>query len=105
MRNRVQVAMSKIKENGGIAALQECPDLNKRYEKLTELLPEIKNWDIPIARQQLYFSIHRFLNIDLNVCEHFQMDDHRQYCFFGGRKEECRCVIPQTFCVVRGQKG
>lgn len=105
MRNRVQVAMDKIKGNGYIALLEGCADVRERQKKLTELLPEIESWDLPIARQQLYFSIHRFLNIDLNVCKHFQMDDHRQYCFFSGRKEECCCVIPQTFCVVRGQKG
>lgn len=102
MRERVQLAMAKIKENGGITALQECADVDQRYQRLSALLPEIKTWEIPIARQQLYFSIHRFLNINLNVCEHFLVDDHRQYCLFGGIKQECCCVMPQTFCVVRG---
>jgi len=97
--------MEKIKSNGYIALLEGLPDPREKQKKLTEILPEIKDWDLPIAKQQLFFSIHRSLNVDLKVCEHFQMDDHRQYCFFGGVKTECCCVIPQTFCVVRDQKG
>ena len=105
MRNRVVTAMAKIKENGGIKALQECPTVRERHKKLAELLPEISEWGILIAKQQLIYHVHYVFNIDLGVCEHFLLDDYRQYCRFDGEKNECSCLIPQSFCIFRDQDG
>jgi len=105
LRNRVVTAMAKIKDNGCIEMLQGCPTVKERHKKLAELLPEISEWDIPIAKQQLIFHIHYAFNVDLGVCEHFLLDDHRQYCRFDGEKNECSCLIPQSFCIFRDQDG
>ena len=105
MRSRVVTAMAKVKENGCIEALRGCPTLKERHKKLAELLPEISQWDVPIAKQQLLFHIHYIFNIDLGVCEYYLVDDHRQYCRHDGEKNECSCTIPQSFCILRDLDG
>lgn len=97
--------MAKIKENGCIEALRACPTLKERHIKLKELLPEVSNWDVPIARQQLIFHIHYVFGIDLGVCEHYYLDDHRQYCRHDGANDLCSCTIPQSFCIFRDLDG
>lgn len=105
LRSRVVTAMAKVKENGWIEALRECPTLKERHKKLAELLPEVSRWDIPIARQQLFFHIHYVFDVDLGVCSHLLLDDYRQYCRHNGEKNECTCVIPQPLCIIRDQDG
>lgn len=97
--------MAKMKEDGLIEALRACPTLKERHKKLAELLPEISQWDVPIARQQLLFHIHYVFNIDLGVCEHYLVDDYRQYCRCNGEKTECSCAIPQYICILRDLDG
>jgi hypothetical protein len=105
LRSRVVAAMAKVKNNGWVEVLQKCPTLKERYAKLAELLPEISGWDIPMARQQLFFHIHYVFGVDLGVCPYFLIDDYRQYCRHDGKKNECTCVIPQPFCIFRDQDG
>ena len=105
MRSRVVTAMAKIKNNGWIDVLQECPGLKGRYKKLAELLPEIRDWSPLIVRQQLIFHLQHVLKIEFGVCEYYLIDDHRQHCLFDGEKTECLCLIPQSFCIFRDRDG
>ena len=103
MRDRVVTAIKKVKDNDWIDVLQKCPGPEERHEKLAELLPESKDWCPSIVKRQLIFFLQHVFKIELGVCKHYIIDDHRQYCRFNGEKTECRCVIPQPFCVIRDQ--
>jgi hypothetical protein len=106
LRTRVAGAIGEISNNGWVDDLQKCPTLEKRYQKLLEFLSEISEWTSSIAgnwllRNQLFFHIQLILKVDLGVCEFYWVDDHRQYCLYGGGENECNCRIPQPFCIFR----
>ena len=103
MRSRVAAAMARVENNGWLEILRACSTIEERHKKLAEFLPEVSGWDIPIARQQLLFYIQRASGVDLGVCQHFILDDHRQYCRHDGENNECTCVIPQPFCIIRDE--
>jgi len=108
LRKRVEKAIAKVSDNGWVDDLKVCPTVEKTHKKLLELLPEISEWDIPIARNQLFFNLQKIFKIDLGVCDFLLIedkDDHRQYCLYSGRKNECTCRVPQPFCVFRDQDG
>ena len=104
MRNRVKLALAEIEELNGISILKKCSSLEERYEKLVQLLPEIKRWDLFTARQELYFYLQNLYDIDMGVCEYFFIDGHQTFCVFNEIKQECICSIPQTFCIIRDRQ-
>lgn len=104
----MQEAVASVTNNGWAEDLRRCPTLTERYQELLRLLPEILEWEIPLARNQLFYHIQRSLEVDLGVCEFYQVDnddDHHQYCTYGGGKEECTGMIPQIRCVIRDKAG
>ena len=105
MRNRVRLALVKIKKLDGLLTLKECSNLEERYEKLVQLLPEIRKWDLYTARQELYFYLQNLYDVDMGVCEYFFIDDHQTFCVFDEVKQECICSIPQTFCIIRDRQS
>ncbi len=104
MRQRTVTAMGKIRDNGFIASLQECPTLKQRHEKLAELLPEIRDFPA-LVKRQLFFHLQCDFQIDLGVCRHYLVDDHAQYCLISGGKMPCSCAIPQGFCISRDKNN
>ena len=106
MRTRVAGAIAKIKKNEAdwVHALNSCPDLKERYKKFAELVPEASDWPRIVVRE-LIFQIHCAFGVDFGICEHYFVDDHRQYCRYDGRQQECECFVPQPFCVFRDRDG
>lgn len=105
MRNRVAEALGKIEANGGIQALRGCQTLPERYDMLAKLVPEYLSWDITIARQELIFHIHHRFCVDLGVCDHYRVNEHEQRCLNGGENNECTCLMPQPYCILRDIDG
>jgi len=97
------VAISTLRNNGGIETLRKCSTLKERHTKLVELVPDYSKWDLPIAKQEFLFSLQHGSNIDLGVCESLFVDEHKQRCQRTGN--ECSCVIPQSFCTFRDPAG
>lgn len=104
MESRIIIALEKIKNKGWIKALKECSGIEERYRKLEELLPEIWFWDT-ISARQLIFRLHWKYQLNLGVCPFYFIDDNdkKEYCFYGGIKLECLCLIPQPFCIFRDE--
>jgi len=104
VKNRVEEAIERIETNGWVEDLRECSGLKERYSKLTEFLPETRAWRSTPANQ-LVFYLHRIHGLNFGVCEFYEIDGDRQFCMISGEKSECRCVIPQPFCILRDKNG
>lgn len=102
MRDSADKVFGKIKKHGLAVALQECPTIEDRHKKLLDLFPEIKGF-LNIARKQLYYFLQKDFGVDLGVCEHCTVGDHRQRC--GINYDVCYCDIPQeTSCALLNKK-
>ena len=104
MKDRVVRTIVDVENNNWTELLRGCAGVKERYEKLTELVPQTMLWS-PMAARQLVFYLHHKYQIDFGVCQHYSMDDDRQYCCCEPPKTECLCVIPQSFCVFRDRNG
>jgi len=56
VNNQVQKAIKTIEENNWVETLRQCPSLKERLDKLMELLPRIRWWSPPPARQLIFLS-------------------------------------------------
>ncbi len=104
MKNRVAEIVSKIQEENLAEVLRGYPTIKQRYVELISLFGETLSYD-PISARQLVYYLHHKYRIDLGVCPFYSMDDKKQYCSHGGITIKCSCVIPEMFCVFRGEYG
>ena len=86
-----------------IEELRQCPNIDKRINKLVGLVPQIWLVD-PMAPRKLLFYLQiscKDYGIDFGICKFYRIKEGRQYCAAGKKEVECFCAIPDTSCPLR----
>lgn len=104
MTKQIKDAVKLIESNGWVGDLRNSSTLKERYEKLMELLPEIRRWE-PLSARELVFFLSKEYQLNFGVCPFYEIEGNNQYCTADGEKIECLCVVPQPSCVIRDKRG
>ena len=102
--DQVDKAIEMIEKNNWVEVLLQCQSVKERFDKLAELMPDIRLLDV-MATRQLVWYLHWVYEIDFGVCEFYTIENNKQYCQARDKKVECLWPIPEPYCAFRDKDG